>query len=161
MEHSDDGISTGDFAPPKARVRGDGQRTLYIPSRVASQFTTFVRSRHASELLFVNSWGKPLNAGTFRTAWDRVKLKFPEEHRLRRTTPHSLRHAGMTMWLGQGLDLKLIQIWGGWYSLKVMLDTYAALLPGVQQESVDLLEGRGTSSPFRFASSPTFGISER
>ena len=61
-------------------------------------------------------------------------------------TPHSLRHAGMTMWLRKGVDLKLIQAWGGWHSLKVMLDTYAALLPGAEEDSIALLEG-GRSSP--------------
>ena len=57
-------------------------------------------------------------------------------------TPHSLRHAGMSMWLRKGVDLKLIQTWGGWHSLKVMLDTYAALLPGAEEDSIALLEGR-------------------
>ena len=160
VEHSDDGISTSDFAPPKARVQGAGRRTFYIPTRVATHVMPYVTEQPKGELLFHNRFGNPLNAGTFRYAWDRAKEEFPEDHQLRRATPHSMRHIGMTMWLRQGLDLKLIQSWGGWNSLKVMLDTYAELLPRADDESVALLEGRGTLAPFSFASSPVTTISD-
>jgi integrase len=153
-QFSEDGHTTTDLGPPKGRVSGPaGRRRLYIPSRISVVIAPFVKGRVKEELLFVNVQGGSLDAGTFRDAWNRVKLTFPEHHRLRAMTPHSLRHAGMTMWMRQGLDLKLIQSWGGWHSLKVMLDTYAELLPGVEEETIALLEGRGTPSPFSFASS--------
>ena len=160
MEHSDDGISTSDYAPPKARVQGAGRRTFYIPARVANHVMPFVTEQPKGELLFHNRFGKAMNAGTFRYAWDRAKEEFPEHHQLRRATPHSMRHIGMTMWLRQGLDLKLIQSWGGWNSLKVMLDTYAELLPRADDESVALLEGRGNLASFSFASSPVTTIAD-
>lgn len=160
VEHSDDGISTSDYAPPKARVQGAGRRTFYIPARVASHVLPYVTEQPKGELLFHNRFGNALNAGTFRYAWDRAKEEFPRDHQLRRATPHSMRHIGMTMWLRQGLDLKLIQSWGGWNSLKVMLDTYAELLPRADDESVALLEGRGTLASFSFASSPVTTISD-
>lgn len=53
----------------------------------------------------------------------------PPGHRLHGIDPHSLRHAGMSLWLRANLPLKMIQKMGGWKSLKVMLDVYAAVLP--------------------------------
>jgi integrase len=144
--HSDDGISTTDIAPPKGRIAGPAaSRRCYIPAAVAAEISDYVSRRRAHSLLFVSHRGRAFRSGTFRDAWNRVIAALPVGHRLQQITPHSLRHAGMSMWLRKGVDLKLIQAWGGWYSLKVMLDTYAALLPGAEEDSIALLEGRQSS----------------
>jgi integrase len=144
--HSDDGISTTDFAPPKGRIAGPtASRRCYIPAAVAAEISEYVIQRRPRHLLFISQRGRPFGTGTFRDAWNRVIAELPVGHRLVRITPHSLRHAGMSMWLRKGVDLKLIQAWGGWHSLKVMLDTYAALLPGAEEDSIALLEGRQSS----------------
>jgi len=141
--HSDDGISTTDIAPPKGRIAGPtALRRCYIPAIVAEEIAEYVSRRPPRNLLFISQGGRPFGAGTFRDAWNRAIAALPVDHRLGRITPHSLRHAGMSMWLRKGVDLKLIQAWGGWHSLKVMLDTYAALLPGAEQDSIALLESR-------------------
>jgi integrase len=140
--HSDDGISTHDYAPPKGRSTAmAGRRRCYIPSQAAQEIRKYVDIRTNNELLFLNFRRNPLGTESFRGSWKRVLDTLPLGHRLRDITPHSMRHAGMSMWLRKGLDLKLIQSWGGWHSLKVMLDTYAALLPGAEEESIALLEG--------------------
>ena len=71
-----------------------------------------------------------MSTSTFREAWNSVIKTEPAGRRFAGITPHVMRRAGMSLWLPQGLDLKLIQSWGGWRSLNAMLDTYAALLPG-------------------------------
>jgi integrase len=158
--HSDDGISTTDFAPPKGRIAGPtASRRCYIPAAVAAEISEYVIQRRPRHLLFISQRGRPFGTGTFRDAWNRVIAELPVGHRLVRITPHSLRHAGMSMWLRKGVDLKLIQAWGGWHSLKVMLDTYAALLPGAEEDSIALLEGR-QSSP-RPAASQVLSILQR
>lgn len=145
--HSDDGEATGDYAPPKGCIAGPAaKRHCYVPSRVANEVRDYVEARSSNELLFLNSRRTAFNASTFRNAWRRVIQTLPEHHRLAEITPHSMRHAGMSMWLRNGVDLKLIQGWGGWYSLKVMLDTYAALLPGAEEDSIALLEGQWSPS---------------
>ena len=152
--HSDDGISTTDFAPPKGRIAGPtASRRCYIPAAVATEISEYVSQRQPRHLLFISQRGGPFGTGTFRDAWNRVIAELPVGHRLERITPHSLRHAGMSMWLRKGVDLKLIQAWGGWYSLKVMLDTYAALLPGAEEDSIVRLESR--QSPPRPVSFPS------
>jgi integrase len=141
--HSDDGCSSSDYAPPKGRIAGpNARRRCYIPRRVAEEIAPYLAERPPGGFLFVNSSGRALDTSAFRARWDRVVSALPSGHRLEGITPHSLRHAGMSMWLRKGVDLKLIQNWGGWHSLKVMLDTYAALLPGAEEDSIALLEGR-------------------
>jgi integrase len=144
--HSDDGISTTDIAPPKGRIAGPtASRRCYIPAAVAAEIVEYVSQQRHRNPLFISQRGSPFGTGTFRDSWNRAIAALPVGHRLERITPHSLRHAGMSMWLRKGVDLKVIQAWGGWHSLKVMLDTYAALLPGAEEDSIALLEGRQSS----------------
>jgi integrase len=42
-------------------------------------------------------------------------------------TLHDLRHSAATMWLNGGVPLKTAQLWGGWKTLSVMLNTYAGV----------------------------------
>jgi integrase len=150
---SDDGESTRDVAPPKGGATASGAlRQCYIPSRVTWAIAEFVDSRFPDEMLFANSFGNPLTSDTFRNVWNRVIETQPVGPRLAGITPHVMRRAGMSMWLRMGLDLKLIQSWGGWHSLAVMLDTYSALLPGAEEDSIGLLEGRRMPSRRRTSS---------
>lgn len=142
MRHSDDGASTSDIAPPKGRIAGPAaSRRCYIPSRVAVEIAQYVNQRVSDELLFVSPRGKPYSATTFRGSWDRVVATLPARHRLEGVTPHAMRHAGATLWLKKSIDIKQIQAFGGWSSARLVLDTYAALLPGAEVEAIALLEG--------------------
>ena len=152
--YSDDGKTATDSAPPKGRpTASGGRRRCYVPTRVAWEILEYVDSRMPGDLLFLNAFGRPMGTGTLRDAWHRVMETEPAGPRLAGITPHVMRRAGMSMWLRQGLDLKLIQSWGGWHSLTVMLDTYAALLPGAEEDSIALLEGRRIPSRRRRTSS--------
>ena len=131
------------FCPSKGETDGSaGRRRCYVPKRVALEILEYVDSRMPDQLLFLNAYGRPMSTVTFREAWNRVIKTEPAGPRFAGITPHVMRRAGMSMWLRQGVDLKLIQSWGGWRSLTVMLDTYAALLPGAEEDSIALLEGR-------------------
>jgi hypothetical protein len=141
--YSDDGSTATDFAPPKGRPTASaGRRRCYVPTRVALEILEYVDSRLPDQLLFLNSHNRPMSTETFREAWNRVIRTEPAGPRFAGITPHVMRRAGMSLWLWQGLDLKLIQNWGGWRSLTAMLDTYAALLPGAEDNSIALLDGR-------------------
>ncbi len=141
--YSDDGETTRDVVPPKGGPTTSGAlRHCYLPARVTWAIAEFVDSRFPEERLFANSLGNPLSSDSFRHVWKRVIDSQPAGPRLAGITPHVMRRAGMSMWLRQGLDLKLIQSWGGWHSLTVMLDTYSALLPGAEEDSIAVLEGK-------------------
>jgi len=151
--YSNDGNTATDFAPPKGRPTASaGRRRCYVPKRVALEILEYVDSRLPDQLLFLNSDGRPMSTETFRGAWNRVIRTEPAGPRFSGVTPHVMRRAGMSLWLRQGLDLKLIQDWGGWRSLSAMLDSYAALLPGAEEQSIALLDGRRPPSRRRTSS---------
>lgn len=111
------------------------------------QLRTFLGGKTSQRLLFVNTSGRALDTTAFRPGTSSSGTA--AGHRLAGSIiAHSLRRAGMSMWLREGVDPKLIQAWGGWHSLKVTLDTYAALLPSDEEDSTAPLEGgRGSPAP--------------
>jgi integrase len=111
--YSDDGKTATDIAPPKGRPTGStGRRRCYVPKRVALETLEYVDSRLPDQLHFLNSHGRPMSTTSFREAWNRVIKTEPAGPRFAGITPHVMRRAGMSMWLRQGVDLKLIQNWG-------------------------------------------------
>jgi integrase len=71
--HSDDGVSTHDYAPPKGRVAGaSARRRCYIPTQVATEIWPYLDERSSADLLFETSRGRAYGAGTFRSQWNRV-----------------------------------------------------------------------------------------
>jgi integrase len=66
-----------------------------------------------------------------------VAAAFGAGHRLENLTPHVLRHAAVSYWMRWGVPQKTCMGWGGWESLKVMLDTYVAFLPENDRDIVD------------------------
>ena len=71
---------------------------------------------------------------------DSVRRVFADVPQLSAMTPHFLRHAGMTYWFAAGMDHKKVQMWGGWRSLKEMLDTYRGVLASLEDEQLDGLD---------------------
>ncbi len=86
--YSDDGNTATDFAPPKGRPTGSaGRRRCYVPKRVALEILEYVDSRLPDQLLFLNSYGRPMSTATFREAWNRVIKTEPAGPRLCRHHP--------------------------------------------------------------------------
>lgn len=134
--HSADGKSTRRTGDPTKGRRSHqaARRRIYLSSRWAGYLRTHLDTHvgeKAEARLFTGKRGGWLNPSTFRDKQWRplVAEVFPVGHRLHEMTPHALRHAGMSLWLRAQLPLKKIQQMGGWASLRVMLDTYAAVLP--------------------------------
>jgi integrase len=143
-QHSLDGASTHESRPPKGRTKGPAARkTFCLSPRVAARVLGWADQLPAEGdgLLFLSKRGGQIDAGMWReTVWDVIVAEaFPEGHRLSGITPHALRHAGMTYWLRMIKEPKTIQLWGGWKSLKVMLDIYAAVLPNDNERAAALL----------------------
>lgn len=123
-------------AAPKGRTVGaKSRREVLLPKQAANLlkelYASHKRAPRLTQHVFAQPRGGPLDSDTFRRdRWTPlVAATFPDNHRLSDITPHALRHGGMTFWLRAGLPTPLIQRMGGWTSLKVMLDTYAGVLP--------------------------------
>ena len=117
--------------PPPRRIPIPAQLEAQLVERFGGELGTGDRP------LFVGPRGAVGNYDSVREWWTLlIDEMFPEGHRLAGITPHSMRHAGMTWWFGARYDEALIQKWGGWQSLKVMLDTYRGVLD--DPDAVDL-----------------------
>lgn len=81
------------------------------------------------------------NVSTTRGWWNaavRAVIE-PVASQLAGVTPHVMRRAGMTHWFPR-FDQNLIQNWGGWTSLKQMLDTYRGVLNSLEDIDLDGLD---------------------
>lgn len=106
-------------------------RYIPLPGRLASLINQGAGERltSSSDLLFTGPRGAVGNYDTVRGWWVKVVSDgFSETHHLAGLGLHGLRHAGMSWWFAAGYDHAIIQQWGGWSSLKVMLDTYRGVI---------------------------------
>lgn len=143
--YSADGSTTHE-GPPKGRTSGpQARRRIPIPRQAASVLRRHLDSNvgsDASARLFTQPRGGVLNSDAFRRdRWHPlVEQVFEPDHPLAAITPHDLRHGGMTRWLRRGVPFKKIQRFGGWASLKVMLDVYAGVLPDDDDVAMRVIE---------------------
>ena len=65
-------------------------------------------------------------------AWEAAKLK--------RITPHELRHSYASMMIAAGVNAKALQSFMGHANISITLDTYGHLMPGSEAEAAALVE---------------------
>lgn len=145
--HSADGTSTRRTGTPTKGRRSvqAARRRIYLSSRWAGYLQSHLDEKVGREpdaRLFTGKRGGWLDPSYFRDHYWALLVGevFPSGHRLHEIGPHALRHAGMSLWLRAQVPLKMIQQMGGWASLRVMLDTYAAVLPDDDDRVVAALE---------------------
>lgn len=129
---------------PEGNLQG---RTTYLPAKEAAimreHLAQFVPSA-ADSYVFSTGGNQPLDLAHLATSIWRpaVELAFPAPHRLEGMGRHALRHLAATRWLNTpGMPYKTAQKFGGWRTLSVMLDDYAACLPLDDERAVDAIEG--------------------
>ena len=141
--HRDDDATT---QPTKGRRRSGGSDVwVPLPACLTGRLDELLARRSpagADAPVFVGPRGGRLSADTFRDShWDTVIDElFSSDHRLAGIGPHVLRSFGMTNWLRSGIDYPRCAQWGRWASLKVMLDTYARILPSDEDTALDRLD---------------------
>jgi integrase len=88
------------------------------------------------DLVFATRLGTPIEPGNLRRTWLRVTaaaglpgLRF-----------HSIRHTHATLMLGQGVHPKVVSERLGHASVKISLDTYSHVLPGLQAAAAEALD---------------------
>lgn len=95
------------------------------------------------ELVFANSLGKPLDAVYAGRIWREItKTAGVEGARL-----HDLRHCHATLLLKAGVSAKAVSERLGHSQISITMDTYTAVLPGIQEDAVErfdrLISGKG------------------
>ena len=137
---SDDGETLVRTATKSTRDRRAKTREVPVPKWLEGEIRELLGDRLGRDgsLVFIGKRGAAAPAEAVRRWWREAvdEVLVPVAPNLEGITPHAMRHAGMTYWFAQGVDHKRIQLWGGWASLKVMLDTYRGVLDSL--EEVDL-----------------------
>ncbi len=84
-------------------------------------------------------WREELKRADFDPICDRVGLP--------RIRLHDLRHTMATLMLAQGVHPKVVQERLGHASISITLDTYSAVIPGLQREAARLIEAVTAARP--------------
>jgi integrase len=94
--------------------------------------------QHLPEFIFVTEKGRPvLNTSHWRTKFFN---KAVEKAKIRRITPHILRHTYASLLIQAGESLVYIKDQLGHHSIKVTVDIYGHLVPGGNKAAVDGLD---------------------
>ena len=90
-------------------------------------------------LVFTSPFGEPISPTNFIRRYFKPLLKKCGIHE--EFTFHGLRHTHATLLLQQGVNPKIVQERLGHSSIKVTMDTYSHVLPDMQKQAVDALQG--------------------
>lgn len=90
-------------------------------------------------LVFTSPFGEPISPTNFIRRYFKPLLK--KCHINENFTFHGLRHTHATLLLQQGVNPKIVQERLGHSSIKVTMDTYSHVLPDMQKQAVDALQG--------------------
>lgn len=136
------GLVTG--APKSDRSR----RVIALSLRAVSLFLS-VRAKQSEQRLkagtawnesgdyvFTDAAGKPLDSGRVSKEFRRVA----DSIGARRVTLHSLRHAHASLLISKGTHIKVVSERLGHASTSFTLDTYAHLLPGMQEAAAEAID---------------------
>ena len=94
-------------------------------------------ARH--NLVFPSPFGEPISPTNFSRRYFKPLLK--KCNISSEFTFHGLRHTHATLLLRQGVNPKIVQERLGHSSIKVTMDTYSHVLPDMQRQAVDALQG--------------------
>ena len=90
-------------------------------------------------LVFTSPFGEPISPTNFSRRYFKPLLK--KCNISSEFTFHGLRHTHATLLLRQGVNPKIVQERLGHSSIKVTMDTYSHVLPDMQRQAVDALQG--------------------
>ena len=91
------------------------------------------------DLVFTSPFGEPMSPTNFSRRYFKPLLKKCDISS--EFTFHGLRHTHATLLLRQGVNPKIVQERLGHSSIKVTMDTYSHVLPDMQRQAVDALQG--------------------
>ena len=135
------------FQAPK--TKNSVRRILLMPEDVKNLRTYKKWQENYSEelgdlfaghnLVFTSPFGEPMSPTNFSRRYFKPLLKKCDISS--EFTFHGLRHTHATLLLRQGVNPKIVQERLGHSSIKVTMDTYSHVLPDMQRQAVDALQG--------------------
>lgn len=125
-------------------------RQIPLPEEIVSELRKYKtwQDQHISKLgdkfenhnfVVANQFGRPVDTSNFTTR--QFKEMLVEADLNRSVKFHDLRHTHATLLLLEGIHPKIVQERLGHSSIKMTLDTYSHLLPGMQEGAVKALQG--------------------
>lgn len=116
-------MSGGIIPPPESKRR---DRPNPLPPPVGSPC-------RPKDLVYLNTRGKPVVASNLGRSWRalRLKLALPQHVRL-----YDMRHEHASLLATAGVHPKVVQERLGHSSIRLTMDTYSHLMPGMQREAV-------------------------
>jgi integrase len=87
-------------------------------------------------LIFATSIGTPIDPANLRRAWDKIAT----EAELPALRFHDLRHASATFMLKQGTHPRIVMERLGHSSIRVTMDIYSHVMPGLQSQAARMLD---------------------
>jgi integrase len=113
-----------ELGPPKTQK---GRRAITIDRHVVDALRPLLKGRSADDLVFVNTYGRPITQSTFLVHVWRPALKKSGLTKTPRV--HDLRHTHASWLIAGGVPLTFIQARLGHESIQTTSDTYGHLAP--------------------------------
>jgi len=110
----------------EALIKGKGgnERPVYFTDRAVEWLGKYLDQRNDnSPAMFVNAYGEPLKMITAKSYLLRFRKQFGKLGKKLKT--HTFRRTSTTMMLERKMDLKSVQVIGGWKSERTVLRHYA------------------------------------
>lgn len=114
------------------------RRTIAMPNYVAQSLQAYQEITHETHgLIFTTSTGKPISQRNLTRHFHGAL----EKAGLPRIRFHDLRHTAATLLLKENVHPKVVQEMLGHSSISLTLDTYSHVIPSMQQEAADKMDG--------------------
>ena len=134
------------FGEPKT---GSGRRTIRLTGTAVQALTEHRRHQceerlkiganyRALDLVFATKQGGPVDPDNLRVRHFNeilIPAKLPTTMRL-----YDLRHSWVTLSLASGVDVKTVSKWAGHASVAFTLDTYAHVIPSMEEAALEKLD---------------------
>jgi integrase/recombinase XerD len=129
----------------KLQGKGGKERLCPLWPRTAAQLSSLIAGRSAEQQAFVNRCGRPITRFGVHALVERYARRITNQIpalKVKRVSPHTIRHTTATYLLRAGVDINTIRAWLGHVSLNTT-NVYAQIDLEMKSRALAQLEPRG------------------